>query len=307
MICLIALVVFGVLGLFSLKYRTIAKEAFDCVFRRMTLRKCESGLDKRLKSQITGKLMARSPSIGRFIYRRFEMISWIFTILLVASLAQSGVSVYNYAVYSNCNGPTNEGFCIFDPLAEAEISACGEEGAMPVKALSAPKDVSRFNAFGNRDSKVRFVMFGCYTCPYTKSSADTVFDIYERYKDRVEFIFIDFPIARHEGSALAAEAAQCVFEQEPEMLIEYSKRLYSDETIDLGELRRHARESGADEAMFEECLSSHRYRSFVDESMALGHGSGVYGTPTFFINDIHIVGPTTKKAFSKLIEDELRR
>ena len=56
MICFVALAVFAVMGLFSAKYRPYAKEAFDCVFRRLTLRKCESGLDKRIKSKLTGKI-----------------------------------------------------------------------------------------------------------------------------------------------------------------------------------------------------------------------------------------------------------
>jgi len=52
MICVVALIVFGILGIFSAKYRVIAKEAFDCVFRKITLRKCDSRLDSRLKSEI---------------------------------------------------------------------------------------------------------------------------------------------------------------------------------------------------------------------------------------------------------------
>ena len=33
MICLIALIIFGVLAIFSASYRPLAKEAFDCVLR----------------------------------------------------------------------------------------------------------------------------------------------------------------------------------------------------------------------------------------------------------------------------------
>ena len=101
MICLIALVVFGIMGIFSMKYRVIAKEALDCVFRRVTLRKCETGLDRRLKSQITGNLMRKSPVLGRFTFRHFEVISWVFTIILLASIVQSGISTYNFIAYGN--------------------------------------------------------------------------------------------------------------------------------------------------------------------------------------------------------------
>jgi hypothetical protein len=37
MICLIALVVFGIMSIFSVGFRPLAKESFNCVFRRLTL------------------------------------------------------------------------------------------------------------------------------------------------------------------------------------------------------------------------------------------------------------------------------
>ena len=116
MICLIALLVFGILGIFSATHRKIALEAFDCVFRRLTIRKCTSGLDKRLKSQITGKLMKKSPKIARFTYRNFELISWFFTIILILSLVYTGIGAYNFAMYGNCNGENSQKACIYQGL-----------------------------------------------------------------------------------------------------------------------------------------------------------------------------------------------
>ncbi|MDD5177837.1 MAG: hypothetical protein PHT54_00970 [Candidatus Nanoarchaeia archaeon] len=124
MICVIAMVVFGILGIFSVKYRTIAKESFDCVFRRITLRPCTTGLDERLKGQITGKLMKRSPKIAAFTYKYFEVFSWLFLILLIGSLVYSGISAYNLIAYGNCGGPDPEDFCVFDPSTYSTDEAC---------------------------------------------------------------------------------------------------------------------------------------------------------------------------------------
>jgi hypothetical protein len=124
MICLLALVVFGILGIFSATHRKIAVEAFDCVFRRLTIRKCTSGLDKRLKSQITGKLMRKSPRLAKFTYGNFEAISWVFTALMVLSLVYTGIGAYNYVVYDNCNGAHSDEFCIFNP-ADSGKASCG--------------------------------------------------------------------------------------------------------------------------------------------------------------------------------------
>lgn len=112
-VCLIALVVFGFLAIFSATYRPAAKEALHCVFRRVTLRKCETGFDKRLKAKIAGKLMVRHPRLARFVFKRFELLSWFFTVLLILSLAYSGYSIYNLAVHGTCDPQNPEG-CVFN-------------------------------------------------------------------------------------------------------------------------------------------------------------------------------------------------
>lgn len=113
MICLVALIVFGILGIFSASHRKIAAEAFNCVFRQATLRKCNSGMDVRIKSSVVGKLMKVSPKGAKIVHKNFELFSWIFTLLLIISLAWSGVSIYNLIVYDDCNGPNADpGSCI---------------------------------------------------------------------------------------------------------------------------------------------------------------------------------------------------
>ncbi len=114
--CLLALVVFGIMGIFSATHRDIAREALDCVFKRIRFKPCESGLDKRLKSQVIGKLMKHSPRIAGFGFRYFEVISWVFTILMFGSMIWSGLSVYRFAVYGNCHGANSQEECDFEGL-----------------------------------------------------------------------------------------------------------------------------------------------------------------------------------------------
>ncbi len=125
-LCYIALPVLLVLGLFSLKYRRLAKEAFECVFRTMTLRKCQSKLDLRLKTYLSAKLMKHSPSASRFTYKHFEILSWIFVILTIGTLIFSIIPVYNYVAYGNCNGENSDEFCIFNPILDTELCTTPE-------------------------------------------------------------------------------------------------------------------------------------------------------------------------------------
>lgn len=128
MICIIAMVIFGILSIFSAKYRPLAKESFDCVFRRVTFRKCQSDLDSRIKGKLVGKLMTQSPTSAKLLYKHFETISWIFVILFFVSLFFTGQAVYNLVVYDNCNGPNADpGTCIFTPdNGNPSLVTCGD-------------------------------------------------------------------------------------------------------------------------------------------------------------------------------------
>jgi len=128
MICIIALPVFLILGIFSLKYRMLAKESFECVFRTITFRKCHSKLDQRIKSRVTGHILKYHPGAARFFFKNFGILSWIFTVLMVVSFVYSAIGIYNYAAYGNCNGPGSTAFCIFNPA--------GNEASGRINALA---------------------------------------------------------------------------------------------------------------------------------------------------------------------------
>ena len=109
-----ALVVFGVLSIFSAKYRPIAKEAFECVFRTVTFRPCQSGFDEKMKGEIVGRLMMHNEKAGGFVYKHFESLSLIFTFLFFASLIWTAYSIYNLLTLGTCEpGSTS---CVLSPL-----------------------------------------------------------------------------------------------------------------------------------------------------------------------------------------------
>ncbi len=115
MICLIALIAFGILGIFSATHRALAKEAFDCVFRRVTLRKCNTGFDRKMKMKISSGILQKNKTAGKFVFKHFELLSWILTIITIASLIYSLIGIYNFVVYGDCN-PQNPGNCIYSSV-----------------------------------------------------------------------------------------------------------------------------------------------------------------------------------------------
>jgi len=262
-ICVIALVIFSILGIFSASYRRIAFEAFDCVLRRVTLRKCDSGLDQRLKSQITGKLLKRNQRLARTVYRHFEVFSWIFLILMMVSFAFVLDGTYKFIRYGNCNGEEG-GICIFDPLSNKEMETCTDAGfERSVESVVLP-DADDDPFIGPIDAKVTIIEFGCFRCENSGKALPTIKKVIKEYGDRVKLVFRDFPMEYwHEHSQAMAEAAQCAFEQGK--FWEYHDVLFENQEngINNDKLKELAQELGLDSSRFNECLDEHRYEEEV--------------------------------------------
>lgn len=127
MICILAMITFGILGIFSVRYRRLAGEAFHCVFRRATLRPCDTEFDQKVKVHLIGRLLRKSPKIARFTYKNFEAISWIFTILFFISLFFTLQGVYNLVVFGSCEPHSDT--CIFQPgVLTCGSPHCAEKG-----------------------------------------------------------------------------------------------------------------------------------------------------------------------------------
>lgn len=103
MLCLAALIVFGLLGIFSASHRHLAKEAFLCVLRRLAFRPCRASVGEILKGKIVGWLLRRRSRWAGWAYRYFEILSWIFVILMIASTIYTARGIYFYARYGTCN------------------------------------------------------------------------------------------------------------------------------------------------------------------------------------------------------------
>lgn len=104
MICVLSFIVFGVLGIFSAKYRELSLEAFDCIKTSLRREPCETNLDDRIQATVVGKALSYSPRLGSFLNNYFQLISWLVLIALIISGFLAAEGIYNYLMFGNCNG-----------------------------------------------------------------------------------------------------------------------------------------------------------------------------------------------------------
>ncbi len=312
MLCLLALTVFAGLAVFSARYRPLAREALACVFRRVTLRKCTTGFDKRVKAALVGRVMRTHPAVARLLHRHLEALAWTFVLVLVGSASYLGYGLYNYYYYGSCYGPVRRGFCVFDPSGRRSRYSgivTRHRGRTIVPGDGGGPTL------GRADASVTMIEFGCYTCPYTRESASAVDEVLARHGDSVRFVYRHFPLdaaetersvceaepaGPHAGATRAAVAAGCARTQD--RFWEYHRLLLSrpHAVATCDALVRLASEIGMDDARFARCLAEPAMRE-VQRDFEDGLKAGIYGTPTFYVNGARLVAPSGED-----LEDAIR-
>lgn len=282
MICIIALLVFAVMSVFSAAYRPLAARAFDCVFRKLTLRPCDTGLDVEMKSAIISRILSFSPKAAKFVNANFEILSWAFTIITLASLALSLQAGFNWYYYGNCNGPQSTEFCIFNAFSQHNATV------YPYQAKFNPVSMVE-----NSTPSVEIIEFGCFSCPYTSQAEPLRRQLTAEFGGNISFYYRNFPLPTHPYSRETAMAAQCAYELRPWAYWRFHDLLFQEQDsiratpaasinssiLDL------AVAAGYSAEQFALCLSSTGTSAKVDADISAGIAANVAGTPTFFVRN----------------------
>ena len=150
--------------------------------------------------------------------------------------------------------------------------------------MLTPPVTARDHIQGSPDASVILVEYGDYQCPYCGAAYPIVKELQKRMKDKMSFVFRNFPLASaHPHAEKAAEAAEAAagqgkFWQMHDALYENQDALEDENLLE------YATGTGLDLRRFTRDLSEHVYAPRVREDFRSGVRSGVNGTPSFFIN-----------------------
>lgn len=166
-------------------------------------------------------------------------------------------------------------------------------------------DIANRPIRGNPEAKVTVISFDDLECPYCARMHQSLFPAaLNRYKDKVRFIYKDFPLLSiHPWAMHAAVDAECIAAQNGDAYWRYVDYVHahgaeingekSDETFSFAALDRIAREqstsSHLDLAKLSTCLQAQdetTVRRSLDEATKLG----LEGAPALFINGERING-----------------
>lgn len=200
---------------------------------------------------------------------------------------------------------------IFELKKEAYVMNTQMLGMPTGKYLALPEVKEGDAVFGNKDAKVKVVIFSDFQCPYCKVFHTALRDTMKNYEDRVLFSFNQLPLEEiHQQATSAALASECALEQNK--FWEYADELYAKQAEwgnakDNSKYKQYARTLGLKTTQFDECLDSKKFEEKVSSDKAEAQSYGISGTPTVFINDQVKSGAVTADELKADIEAQLAK
>lgn len=146
---------------------------------------------------------------------------------------------------------------------------------------------------GNTENKVVLIEYGDYQCPGCGSAYAPIKTVTEKYKDKLTFVFRNYPLtSMHPNAKAAAAAAEAAgqlgkYWEMHDVLYEKQQEWQSTSGTQRNDyFATYATSVGLDRAKFTEKLAKaiDQINAKISFDQALGQKVGVDGTPTFFLN-----------------------
>ncbi len=164
---------------------------------------------------------------------------------------------------------------------------------------------------GNTSAKVTLTEYGDFQCPACAAYFPVVEQVYEKYKDQIQFQFRNFPLRQiHQHAMVAHRAAEAASNQgkfwEMYQQLYQNNSSWSAESDPTGTFKGYATVIGLDMTKYEADFKSEAVNNVINADIAEGQKLGVDSTPTFFLNGQKIDNPKDLDAFNKVIEDAIK-
>lgn len=153
---------------------------------------------------------------------------------------------------------------------------------------------------GNKDAKIKLVVFSDFQCPFSKRGADTVRALEGKYGSNLMFVYKHLPLPFHPEATPAAKAVLAAGKQGK--YYEFHDKLFESQDK-LGEplYIQIAKELGLNLEKFNADRNSKDTEDQIKADSAQANSLGFNGTPGFALNGVKVLGAYPTEHFEKII------
>src|SRR5690606_6068683 len=155
-------------------------------------------------------------------------------------------------------------------------------------------DPATDHVLGSLSAQISLVEYGSYACPYCRAANERIIEVREKLSDRLCYVFRHKPLANNDlalrAAARIARGARDKFWEAHVLLMTRSGQLTEDDLRAAAELLAIPFEDTNSDAA--QMAAAHVQRD-IDSAKE----SGVFVTPTFFINNRRYDGPWDESSF----------
>jgi len=167
------------------------------------------------------------------------------------------------------------------------------------------------NKTGAVSASIKIVEFGDYQCPACGAVHPTLKRLTIDYKDKIMFVFRNFPLPQHMNAKVAAEAAEAAGEQNKywemhDMLYENQDK-WADSTKPLDIFSVYAKELDMNIEKFKKAVQGLKFDEKIQSDINDGNSLGVNSTPTIFINNTKYEGVPDYDSLKKIVDSLIKR
>jgi len=166
--------------------------------------------------------------------------------------------------------------------------------------------ISNFDPYlGSFDAPIKIIVYSDFTCKYCFEQEKIIKNILKKYKDKLRFIWKDYPESDLNSLSFKASlAARCA--QEQDKFWEFHDALYTSMIVDENEIYEISRNLKLDHDLFETCFEEKKPLPLILSNIEEANAIGIIGVPAVYINDKEFIGSVSEDDFSLIIDSMLK-
>lgn len=188
----------------------------------------------------------------------------------------------------------------------AEKKKLEESFNNPMKPNIRPDEVIR----GTKGAPITLVEYSDFECPFCSKGYETVTQLLEKYKGKIQFVYKHLPLSFHQNAMPAAQYYEAIRLQSLDKAGLFHDKIFANfSKVRTGEkfFKSIAKEIGVNMSKLEADLDSEVVKKRIQEDLDEAKKFGFQGTPGFLINGIPVKGAFPADHFIGIVEELKKR